>query len=158
MSLSNFALGALAPLGSSAVVRVVLLVGRSQEVINNKIGYFAAQSLTSSKVKAEMDSGENPAQGSLFCSIRDSRERALHTRQNFRGDIEVEVVRLEERSQDTSRSSTNNRVCARVGGSGVVLPTCGSQFGSAAVSGLLSVSAARMAVTGRQKLYVYFVS
>src|SRR5215470_18998011 len=34
----------------------------------------------------------------------------------------------------------------------------GVQFGSASVSGLLSVSAARMAVTGRQKLYVYLAS
>src|SRR5919204_4470952 len=34
----------------------------------------------------------------------------------------------------------------------------GVQAGSAAVSGLPSVSAARMAVTGRQKLYVYLAS
>src|SRR5262245_35320936 len=41
--------------------------------------------------------------------------------------------------------------CAGVAISGV-------QVGSAAVAGLPSVSAARMAVTGRQKLYVYLVS
>src|ERR1700688_4716832 len=40
-------------------------------------------------------------------------------------------------------------------GSAAVLVGCGSQFGSAAVSGLPSVAAARIAVTGRQKLYVY---
>src|SRR5437868_5303425 len=34
----------------------------------------------------------------------------------------------------------------------------GVQVGSAAVAGLPSVSAARMAVIGRQKLYVYFAS
>src|SRR5215472_13008134 len=34
----------------------------------------------------------------------------------------------------------------------------GVQFGSAGVSGLPSVSAARIAVTGRQKLYVYLAS
>src|SRR5437763_385489 len=34
----------------------------------------------------------------------------------------------------------------------------GNQLGSASVSGLPSVSAARMAVTGRQKLYVYLAS
>src|SRR5262245_50486171 len=34
----------------------------------------------------------------------------------------------------------------------------GAQVGSAAVSGLPSVSAARMAVTGRQKLYSYLAS
>src|SRR3954467_5951480 len=33
-----------------------------------------------------------------------------------------------------------------------------SQFGSAAVAGLPAVSAARIAVMGRQKLYVYLVS
>ena len=37
-------------------------------------------------------------------------------------------------------------------GSGVVLPTSGSQFGSTSVSGLPSLSAARIAVAGRQKL------
>jgi hypothetical protein len=45
-----------------------------------------------------------------------------------------------------------------VGRVGAVFPTSGSQLGSAAVSGLLSESPARMAVTGRHKLYVYLAS
>src|SRR2546430_13528604 len=40
-------------------------------------------------------------------------------------------------------------------GSGVVLPTSGSHAGSLTVLGLSSVSAARIAVTGRHRLYVY---
>src|SRR5712671_804288 len=43
-------------------------------------------------------------------------------------------------------------------GSGVVLPTSGSQLVLPAVSGLPSASPARIALTGLQKLYVYFVS
>src|ERR1700746_3470119 len=39
-----------------------------------------------------------------------------------------------------------------------VLPASGSQFGSATVFGLASVSARRIAVTGLQSWYVYFAS
>src|SRR5581483_6795638 len=43
-------------------------------------------------------------------------------------------------------------------GSAGVVPASGSQFGSATVSGLPSVSASLIAVTGRQTRYVYFAS
>jgi hypothetical protein len=39
-----------------------------------------------------------------------------------------------------------------------VVPVSGSQFGSAVVAGFPSVSAAWIAVTGRQSWYVYFES
>src|ERR1700746_1003989 len=43
-------------------------------------------------------------------------------------------------------------------GSAGVLPASGSQFGSATVAGLPSVSAGWIAVTGRHSWYVYFAS
>src|ERR1700751_630999 len=43
-------------------------------------------------------------------------------------------------------------------GSAGVLPASGSQFGSATVAGVPSVSARGIAVTGRQSWYVYFAS
>src|SRR5262245_29754483 len=43
-------------------------------------------------------------------------------------------------------------------GSGAVFPASGSQFGSATVAGLPSLSASRIAVTGRQSAYAYFAS
>src|SRR5437667_8545930 len=103
---------------SFAVVEFVLSVTRSQEVINNKMSYFAAQPLSGGEVKAEMLPGENPAQRSLFCRSREYREGALYPRQDFRGDVKVEMIPLEEGPQHGCPGSANDRVRARVGGIG----------------------------------------
>src|ERR1700722_14898450 len=43
-------------------------------------------------------------------------------------------------------------------GSGAVLPPLGNQFDVGVVSGLSSAPASRIAVTGRQRVYVYLAS
>ena len=100
------------------------------------MSHIAAQPLSRGEVGAKVDPGENSAQGRLFCSRREALEGALHSRHNFRGDVKVKLIPFEERTQYACPGSTNNCVRTRIGGSGVVLPTSGSQLGSAVVSGL----------------------
>src|SRR5438445_11952630 len=99
-----------------------------------------------------MNPCENSAQCCFLLCGRKLCERALHSRHNFRSDAELETIFAEEGNQHRCSGGANNGVRSRIGWVWCGVATSGSQFGSAAVSGLLSVAAARMAVTGRQKL------
>ena len=88
----------------------------SQEVLNHETSHFAAQPLSRGEVGAKVDPGENSAQGRLFCSRREALEGALHSGHNFRGDVKVKRIPLEEKNQYPCPGSTNNRVRTRIGG------------------------------------------
>src|SRR5712671_6205594 len=71
----------------------------SKKVIDRKISYVTTQPLTGRKIKEEMHSGKDAAQRCFFRSGREAGERAIHSRQNFRGHAELEMVLAEEGSQ-----------------------------------------------------------
>ncbi len=75
----------------------------SKKLIDRKISYVTTQPLTGRKIKEEVHSGEDAAQRCFFRSGREAGERAIHSRQNFRGHAELEMVRVEEGSQHLHR-------------------------------------------------------
>ena len=127
-------------------------LARCQEVIDHKISYVIAKPLTGRKVKEEMLPSKDAAQRCFLRSSWEARERAIHSRHNLGSHAELEMTLAKEGNQHLRRGRADDSMSARVGGSGAVLQTSGSQLGSASVSGLSSVAAARIAVTGRQKL------
>src|SRR5439155_21519457 len=120
------------------IVFVVPVTGR-QEVVQNKISHLLTQPTTAREVKAEMHARKNAAECRLLGGGREARERAFDSRQDLRRHVELEMVSVEEGNQHLCPGRADYRMSAWVGGSGVVLPTSGSQAGSAAVSGLSSV-------------------
>src|ERR1700730_4434215 len=76
------------------LLRVCSLDG--QEIVDDKIGDITTQPMTRGQVKAEMLSGENPAQRRFLGRGREARERTLPAGQDCRGYVEFEVIRLEE--------------------------------------------------------------
>src|SRR5207245_2819410 len=89
----------LAGVIESFVVAVVSSVTTSQEVIDHEIRDVAAQPLSSGEVEAEVGSGENPAQRRLFRSSRESLEWARDPWHDFRGDVKVELILLQDGDQ-----------------------------------------------------------
>src|SRR5689334_2568828 len=75
------------------------------------------------------------------------------------GDVSENDWSSPKKAASTSAPAALIVLCAPgYDGSAGVLPASGSQFGSATVAGLPSVSARRIAVTGRQSWYMYFAS
>src|SRR6185295_5639921 len=85
-------------------------------MIDDEIGDCVSQPSTCREVGAEMDPGEDSAQGRLFCSIGKSREGAFYPGQDFRSDAKVEMIIFEEESQNVFTGSADDRVRAWVGG------------------------------------------
>jgi len=63
-----------------------------------------------------MHPGEDAAQRCFFRRSREAGERAIHSRQNFRGHAEAEMVRVEEGSQHLRRGCAYDGMSAWVGG------------------------------------------
>src|SRR5882724_1788360 len=57
-----------------ALVRFLLRMAGSEEVIDNEISYFAAQPVAGGEVEAEMLAGEDSAQGCFFGCSREAVE------------------------------------------------------------------------------------
>src|SRR6478609_3283009 len=75
------------------------------------------------------------------------------------GEVTANDWRSPKKLASTSAPAALIVLCAPgYDGSAAVLTESGSQVGSATVSGLPSVSARRIAVTGRQSRYVYLAS
>jgi hypothetical protein len=91
-------------------------VAGSKKVIDREISYVTTQPLTGRKIKEEMHSGKDAAQRCFFRSGREAGERAIHSRQNFRGHAELEMVCVEEGSQHLRRSCAYDGMSAWVGG------------------------------------------
>src|SRR5882724_9425464 len=100
------------------------------------LGDVTAERLAGGEVEPKMHPGNNAAERRLVCRRRKACERALHLREDFGADGEAAVITVKEERQHRR--------------SGRAVPVSGVQVGSAIVSGLSSVSAARIAVTGRQ--------
>ena len=75
----------------------------SKKLIDRKISYVTTQPVTGRKVKEEMHSGKDATQRCFLRRSREAGERAIHSRQNFRGHAELEMVRVEEGSQPLPR-------------------------------------------------------
>lgn len=56
----------------SSPINPVLPISSGQKVVNDQMRYFTAQALSGGQVRAKMDAGENPAQGSFLGSRRKS--------------------------------------------------------------------------------------
>ena len=102
-------------IGSFGFVGFVYRANESQEVIENKVGHFTAQALADCEIGTKMDPGKNAAQGCLFFRGRILRERALHSRHDLRGDIEVEAILAKERNQNGCPAGANDGVRSWVG-------------------------------------------
>ena len=78
-----------------------------------------------------MHSCEDSAHRRLLAGSRETRERSLGARHHLRGHLEVEFPVVEEEVQyGRSRLADNGMGAPGYEGSGVVLVTSGSQFGS----------------------------
>ena len=62
------------PSSRTSLIFTVILTWRSKKVGDDKIGYFATQSMTTGEVKSEMLSGEDSAQGRFFGGSGEARE------------------------------------------------------------------------------------
>jgi len=91
------------------------MAGR-QEIIDDKISYVTAQPLTARKVREEMHSGQDAAQRCFLRRSREAGERAIHSRQNFRGHAEFEMVRVDEGGQHLRRGRADDGMGPWVGG------------------------------------------
>src|SRR5260370_21769146 len=102
-------------IGSSGIVGFISPVNGSEEVIENKVRYFVARALADCEIGPKMDPGKNSAQSCLFFRSRILRERALYSRHDLGGDIEVEPILAGERHQNGCPASANDRMRSRVG-------------------------------------------
>src|SRR6266404_532882 len=98
------------------------------------------------------------AKACLLFNVREAVEGADDPGEHFRSDAQMERLGTEQGAQHERGAGADRGVCTGVRRIGAVLPAFGSQVGFAAVSGLPSVAAARIAVTGRHRLYAYLVS
>src|SRR5260370_38723019 len=95
-------------IGSSGIVGFISPVNGSQEVIENKVRYFVARALADCEIGPKMDSGKNSAPSCFFFRSRILRERALYSRHDLRGDMEVEPIVAEERKKNGRPDSRTN--------------------------------------------------
>ena len=99
-----------------------------------------------------MHPGENATERCLFRSSSQARERTIHSRQNLGSHVKLEMVFVKEGSQHLLPGGADDRMSPGVGGVWGRVADLGKPVGIRFVSGLPSVAAVRIAVTGRQKL------
>ena len=82
----------------------------------------------------------------------------MYSRHNFGSHAELEVVLAEEGNQHLRPGRADDRMSARVGGVWGRVADLGKPIRVSLGFRVTIGSAARIAVTGRQKLYVYLAS
>jgi hypothetical protein len=145
------------PGGSFVGGTCVDVVAPLQLMIEDEADDLVTEPTASGQIEPEMLSRKDPAECGFPGGIRETPKRTRDSRQSFGCNRQVKVI-SEEGDEHAGGRRADNGVRTRYEGSGAVLPVSGSQFGSAVVSGLPSVAASRIAVTGRQKRWVYFAS